>query len=320
MKVGSWRLRPFNVPPPVEGFLKNAKLHVADSDEVFVEANQQLTVTEAQLRAGTFQLRISDDEAAFIDAVRDAEVPLNTVADLTNVGLVIVASSPYLKLAQIVFQEPWGGFGRTINLGAHGMPDAFRCIHHGCEIGVHLVLRDEATKAPRSPWRKGTWLSSVAFKLRTESEGFGFSLIPLTDEIRDDKQLPRKALRYVELPGSPMEIDSSANIGIYVDASLLGRLEREASTKWAIAFQDQLVIDLLGAVAMHALAAGLDDCSWHDVKTSLLGSVIEMVAGKDGDPRCEELLSALIVNPSVFMAAAEGVLEMTDNVMRLPGD
>ena len=54
-------------------------------------------------------------------------------------------------------------------------------------------------------------------------------------------------------------------MNLYVDSDLLARLNREMSKEWAIAFSDQLAVDVLSAIAHRSLAdPGIHTAEWTD--------------------------------------------------------
>jgi hypothetical protein len=138
--------------------------------------------------------------------------------------------------------------------------------------------------------------------------------------------LHRKTLRYVELGVSPIELSASSAVNLYVDSDLLARLNREMSKSWAIAFSDQLAVDVLSAIALRAVAdPSIHDREWSEVEDSLLGALITMVDGNTGGDdadttrRRQDLLEELRTRPTRFLSLIEGAVEMRDNTRRIVG-
>jgi hypothetical protein len=312
--------RPFDIDARVEGFFRDARLLVAGNLDVFVEAGQSRTVTEPELTSGNFQLELARDGRAFDQLMDELRSGIEPWGDPRSIGLLIIASSSYLKLAQIVICESIDEVSRLVDLGTDPVADPFLATHHGCDIEVSLVLLEQAAMSDFEPWRKGTWLARSKFGLRTSIEGFGYLLHPLTDEERVRMSLPSGCLRYVDVPVSPLDESAGAggSVNVYVDADLLVRLEKESSRPWAIAFTDQLALDFLMAIVLRASAVPeFREVEWGQVSGSLLGSVIEAVAKTSDAETLEHYLYRLQEDPNRFVAMIEGMLDMRANSKRM---
>jgi hypothetical protein len=320
------KFRPFDVPVALGNFLDAARLLVGGDEEIYVEASSRRVVSEAELRSGAFSLAVARDPTDFGVLLDQALATAASEYPEETIGLVAVVSSPYLKLAEVVTRRPLDEIERVIPL-TNGTPARpFRAIFHGCEVEASLVLMRDLEEAPLRAWRKGTWLCRARFELRTGLDGAGFNVLPLTDEIRTEHHLSKKTLRYVDLGLSPLELSPASAVNLYVDSDLLARLNREMSKSWAVAFSDQLAVDVLSAIALRALAdPGIHEKEWTEVEDTLLGSLIAMVDGNTGGDEAEiarrrqELLDDLRARPNRFLAHVEGALEMRDNVKRIVG-
>lgn len=280
-------------------------------------------MSDAELRSGAFTLELSRDQASF-DALLESAKYAASQAEIDPVGLAVIVSSSYLKIADVLIVQPLGEVQRTTAL-THGTPARpFGSVFHGCDVEAFLVLLEELDEAMLRPWRTATWLSRARFELRTGRDGAGFNVLPLTDELRSRLGLGKKTLRYVDLPLSPLELSFASAVNLYVDGDLLARLHKEMSKNWAIAFSDQLAVDVLAAIALRALAdPQIHDADWSTVSETLLGAVILMVegntAGDDAATRRQELLEMLRYQPNRFIALIEGAVEMRDATKRIVG-
>ena len=314
MRTERKTFRPFDVPAAIESFLAEARLRIADSPEV-VEPGTRRRVDPAELRLRDFRLELAENDASFGEAI-DAVVEASAVYGEDAVEFVVVVSSAYLKLSDVVVRKPLIDVERSLTL-TDGDARGFGAIHHGCDVEAFLVLKNEIDQQPLQPWRKGTWLSRATFGLRTGLDGLGFTILPLTDEKRTELSLPSKTLRYVVIEESPLQASSVATVTLYVDEELLAHLNKTPRTSWARAFTDQLAVDVLAAVAMSALAdPNMKEVSWEAVDGTLMGSLLMMVGGRpDGSAKehYEALLDVLRANPLDFLARIEGALEMRDS-------
>jgi hypothetical protein len=325
MSVERRRFRPFDVPAPVARFLDDARLLIGTDSDEYVESSSRRVVDPVELRSGAFSLEIARDDVTFTDLLEAASDAATKYADGV-VDLVIVASTSYLKLSEIVRRTPLDQVERVMQLTNGAVPRPFRAIHHGCDVEAYLLLSDGRNETPLEPWRKGTWLGRARYELRTGLDGAGFNILPLTDDRRAEFHLSDKTLRYVALDESPLDASSTTAVNVYVDGELLARLKREPRKSWAKAFSDQLAVDVLTAIAVRALvAANIREVEWSDVDETLLGSLIAMVGGKPtGDAatvakRRQELLTTLRDHPHRFLGLIEGACELRDSIKFIVG-
>ena len=314
MRTERKTFRPFDVPGPLESFLDEARLRIGDSPEI-IEPGARRRVDPPELRTRDFTLELTEDDASFGEAI-NAAVEAATVYGEDALEFVVVVSSAYLKLWDIVVRTPLGDLERTFRL-RDSEARGFDAVHHGCDVEASLVLKEEIEQELLRPWRKGTWLSRATFGLRTGLDGLGFTILPLTDEKRTELSLPSKTLRYAVIEESPLEAASVATVTLYVDAELLAHLNKTPRKPWARAFTDQLAVDVLTAVAMRAVAdPNIQDASWDAVEDKLMGSLLMMVGGRPNGrtkEHYEALLDMLRSNPLDFLTRIEGALEMRDS-------
>jgi hypothetical protein len=320
------KFRPYELPVALGHFLDESRLLVGNDEGIYVEPFGRRVVSDTELRAGAFSLALAPNTEAYAELLDQAVAVASEEFGAETVGLVVVVSSSYLKLAEVVLRRPLVDVARVMPL-TNGVPARpFGAVFHGCDVEAALVLLDDLDEGPLKPSRKGTWFSRARFELRTGLDGSGFNVLPLTDEIRAELHLHRKTLRYVDLGVSPIELSASSAVNLYVDSDLLARLNREMSKSWAVAFSDQLAVDVLSAIALRAVAdPSIHDKEWSEVEESLLGALITMVDGNTGGDEAEttrrrqDLLEELRTRPTRFLALVEGAVEMRDNTRRLVG-
>jgi hypothetical protein len=325
MSVERRRFRPFDVPSPIAQFFDDARLVIGNDADDFVAPSSRRLIDPIDLRSGAFTLEIAPDETSFhdlLDATRSSAGEYGEGA----VELVVVASTSYLKFAEIIMRSGLDQIQRLTKLTNGVVASPFRALHHGCDVEAFLLLTRPREEAPLEPWRKGTWLARARFELRTGLDGTGFNILPLTDDRRTEFHLSHKTLRFASLEESPLVTSSTAAVNVYVDSELLARLRREPRKPWAKAFSDQLAVDVLTAIAVRALAdPDLRLIAWGDVEETLLGSLITMVDGRSsGDAaatakRRQDLLNTLRDHPNRFLGLVEGACELRDSAKFIVG-
>ena len=164
------RFRPFDVDRRVESFFRDARLLVAGNPDVFVDLNETATVTESDLTSCNFVLEIARDDTSFVELMGGLSAGMEAWDDAKSVALVAVASSSYLKLAEVTRIVPVEELARTIDFSDGPVAEPFLATFHGCDVDVFLVLLEESEQSVAEPWRKGTWLSRGRFGLRTSVE------------------------------------------------------------------------------------------------------------------------------------------------------
>jgi hypothetical protein len=318
--------RPFDVPTPIAAFLRSARLRIREDADDLVEPFTRRRVDPSDMLAGVFDLVLAADDETFKRLATDAREAAEAHYGSDSVELVAVASSSYLKIADLALRLPFSEAGRIVRIGGDGTLRATRAIHHGCEIEAFLVLSRELKEERLRPWRRGTWLSRARFELRTGLDGVGFNVLPLTDELRTHLGLPEQTLRYIELELSPLETEATSVVNLYVDSELLARLKREPRKAWAKAFTDQLAVDVLTAVAVRALAdENLQRVEWSEIEDRLLGALILMLAGRpSGDEEAQRrlhqrMLEDLRTRPQRFLTLIEGAVEMRSSARFIYG-
>jgi hypothetical protein len=120
-------------------------------------------------------------------------------------------------------------------------------------------------------------------------------------------------MRYITLGGvSPLEEGIGENsVEVWVDADLLAKMSATPRGKTSTALQRQLFVDAIANVVHSARSeSALADLGWLDVKDSLLGRVIEVVAPSSSSVEvhtaaCVSYLNMVKTHPARFLAFAE---------------
>lgn len=313
-------IRPFVGLDGFQRILDQFRLAVAN-DRVEPDDSIRLTPEGFLLRPVSLELAGDDELYEF------ARIGLGLCAtelgfELSDLELVVIASSPYLKIADIVVRQPLdqlADLGRSISLTSPSRPRALRAMHNGCTVDAYVCLGANLPQKPLLPWRRGTWLAKISFGISSELESIGFSPRPLTEEEREKRNLPKGLLRFIELgEQSPLdEGTDDSTLQMWVDAEVLAKLSASSSSPAAKAFQLQLFLD---AVIVILDAARADDrltsSTVDDLHDTLFGRLITGLsrhAGQTVEQR-RAIETALLASardaPELFIAHTEAKIEM----------
>lgn len=267
-----------------------------------------------------------DDEAQF-DAFKNglAESLGQLGIRPQTASLVVTAYTPYLKMTDILIMLPVSQIDSLKRecVFHPERPRALQASTHGAVVTAYLVLNRNLSPKPLRPWRKGTWLAKVAFQLRTDTGDQVFRLTPLDAQRREELNLPKDCVHYLEMEPSEVvrPFEGSAVPVFYVDADLLAQLDRTKHSATGKALQVQLVRDLLAGVIMNVAASDGDQgagLTWDEVRGSLLGRIVSMVAGTEASP--EEGLRYVSEDPVRLIALIEGAVNLRQHVAKVLSD
>lgn len=259
----------------------------------------------------------SDDEAfdGFAERIRRGADAAGLRLD--DIALVVVASSSFVKTADVVLECSRGDLlrlPRISDLTAETRPTAFRAPFNGFTVDAYLVLARSLPRRPLRPYLRGTWLASVRFRIETTQVAALLPPTPLTDEIRERHRLPAKTIRYLYFGDHDllMPYREQEQPVFYVDEKLLAQMNARRRSPPSKALQLQLAHDFVSAVIRRASATPeLDGVAYDDLRTSLLGSVIRIAAGPGAsDADRDRLVSQVRDDPDYVMARAEHAIDL----------
>ena len=191
---------------------------------------------------------------------------------------------------------------------------------------MYLFLAQNLPRRVLRPWRKGTWLASVRFRLSSSSSASWYRLQPLKDRDRDELGLPKGAVRYVQLGDhEPLEpYDATDLPTFWVDEDLLASLAARSQSKASCSIQTQLVHDFVWAVISSPAVVQSDDLdtlAWADLKESSLGRISRVAAGKGATPaRKDEMIQLIRSDPAKFMALVEDTIGLRKSALEAVGE
>ena len=245
-----------------------------------------------------------------VDAVRQLGLALS------DVDLVVLASTPYLRLLDVVHRvslDDPAAIPADLVLDADSTL-ALRTPSGGVDIEVCFVVNAHQPPKPLHPWRKGTWLGRIRFELRTELGELGFTPQPLTADRRAQFALPDATVRFVQVSWDDLVgEDMSEAVDLYVDETLLTLVNSSPHSPGALAFQRQLFVDVMAAIVREAGRADIAEWDLADIDDTVLGRVVAVAAGpgpksepsEEKRARMEHAFHLLKEKPEVFLARLE---------------
>lgn len=246
--------------------------------------------------------------------------------DPGHLELLVIASTPYLKLLDVVHQERLDrvdAIPRDLKLIRDDV-QALRTPSGGCDLEVAFVLSEDQPPEPLRPRRRGTWLGRVRFKLRTDLGERGFTPRRLTPEKRAALRLPDGTVRYIEVDADALLLaDIDDAVELYVDETVLAFLDQARDSVGARLFQRQLFIDVVSAIVRAAQRIdGFEGLELAEIENSALLRIVEMAALLDvcdtevqRNVRLEEALKLLKNQSELFVARVEAAASVRDDLV-----
>ena len=299
-----------------------------------VEPGTRLTVSSSSLRHDPTLLVCAPDDDA-LQEVRSAVSAALEAIELEpgQVELVVLASTPYLKLTDVVHQKPLSdpdAIPRDLKLvGDESELRALCTPSGGCDIEVAFCLAKQLDHTPPRPRRRGTWLGRVRFSLRTELGKIGFTPIALTDDRRQQLDLEPGTMRFVDIePEALVAGDVDEAVKLYLDDGVLGLLNQAPDLAGARFLQRQLHLDVMAAIVRSAPAIPeFPSLELADLDDGILGRVLNLAmpgpkseSDSQKTQRREAALKILKTDPERFIARLEArITPKPDLVQMLMG-
>jgi hypothetical protein len=288
------------------------------SDTCLANAGIAVDLTPPEFLARSISLEWAADAESFERfRQRIAAGALNAGFQIEDLGIVVLASSTYLKIASHVLACPvpeLERLSRVTDLVRNRKPEAFRAPFSGFTVDAYLVLARAGPPLPLRPHRLGTWIARAQFRIETSLGAGVLPPTPLTDEIRHRLGLPAKTVRFLDFRGHDLlqpYVEQEQPV-FYVDDRLLAQMSARRNSGASKALQLQLACDFVAAVAWRASAnPELTGMSYADLRTSLLGSVLRVAAGPGAsDQDIERLLSETRDATEHVIARAEHFIDV----------
>lgn len=313
-------VRPFTGIDHFERVVSDAQLFVGMDG---YEAGSRVTVSAEDYLARPMELTLAGEGEPFEIAVDHLTTGLRDL-DLNggDISLAIIASSPTLKMTDVVADVPLGELRtleRVYRVADRRRPRALMAPRGGCNLSLYLYLNRTLVPAALRPWRKGTWLAKADFRVRTDLGASGFTPRPLDDEQRKRLGLHDKTVRYVEIDDAGLIADAAdlSTLDVWVDAELLAQLNANSRSPAAEALQRQIFIDAVSAI-VYSASRLLDSQTYSDLEETIVGRVIDLVAGsKASDDAKDSAVNMVKNNPARFVALTEGVIDFGRSALAL---
>lgn len=283
-----------------------------------VEPGRRGVVSPTRFQTEQVRLRLAPSAKALhrvATALTEAAAELDIAPD--ELEMVLVASTPRLKLAEIVWRCPlsdlWSG-SHDIKIGdGDTRPAALQAIHGGAQFDLYLALSVEQQRRPLHPWRKGTWLARARFTFSTGLDGISFTPIRMTEEVRSHLGLPSGVVRYIDIDDPLLPGTDRSSVRLYVDEALLADVARAPRTPIARSFQRDLFLSAVSAIANEAalaIARSGKLPTLDEIEGSLVDRLLRRAAGPPDDPAehrraLEYHLNVLARQPEMFRSHAE---------------
>ena len=324
-------IRPYTVGSALRSSLDETEVLL--DDDLSCKAGSSLTVDD-----GTFVRRevrlvwaAEGDFDRFWTKLTNAA--LETGVHPRWLRLVVVARSGSLKLAE-----------KLVDHGLERLEDLERCTRldldpsgarrpvfcagtHGAVIDAYVALSPDWTSGSlaerRLPKRAASWLARATFRLEASAQAAAlFRPRPLTEAMRDELRLPKGTLRFIDLKDQDLEetVEGTPDVDVLVDEDTLAALNANSASKAAVWFQRQLLLDFVNAVvfeyARSADSGTTTTTSFEDVKDSLIGKVVRLIAEPNDEAR-DRALRQCRSDPARLVAWAEDVLHLREGVNKL---
>lgn len=283
-----------------------------------VEAGRRALVSAARFQTEQVRLRLAPSATA-LQRVAKALTSAAAMIDMApaDLELVLVASTPRLKLAEIVWRCPLVDLkssSHDVKIGDGDVrPTPLQAVHGGAQFDLYLVLCVQRERRPLQPWRKGTWLARAQFRFSTGLDGISFTPIRMTEEIRGHLGLPSGVVRHVDIDDPLLPGTDGSSVRLYVDEALLADVAQAPRTPVARSFQRDLFLAVVSAIANEAARAIARDGrmpTLDEVEGSLVDRLLRRAAGPHDDEAqqrqaMEHYLNVMARQPEVFRAHAE---------------
>ena len=310
-------LRPFIAPRAFEKALQSTRFHMGalvcePNSRLAMESSEEFLQAVPAISWAHTDQDLTSFKSFLCEGIKDSG------ADPATLGLVVVAYSRYLQLADVCFVLPLDTLEllERVHSFAQCRPRALQASTNGARLFAYVALLTEQEQAPLRPWRKGHWLARVDFRIHVaESEASIFRPTPLDEARRRELDLPAHAVRYFTLndhdPFRPYSDTEAPEF--YVDEEFLMAIDRTAGSPQGKAMQADLVRDFIADLVRSCVMRSDErpNWSWDDLKDSLLGRIIRLTVGKNATPaECSQVLDLLWSDPAKLIAHAEHSLDL----------
>jgi hypothetical protein len=305
-------VRPYQGVDGFQMFLDDVRVEFGDRQ---IYASGLATASASDFMTQHVALLLADDELGrdrfaqgLMSVCDDAALKAN------DLEIVVVLRTPRLKLATLAWRcrlDELSTVEPRVDLSGDTRPAPLRAPIGGCTISVYIALHSEIPPEPLKPWRRGTWLARTHHKIRTNINEIGFTPLELTDEERQQHQLPPATLRFAVVE-DPLNPDNGPeSIRLYIDSDILSMLATNPRSGAAKALQTELYLSAMSAAVTESSRCLSADTSIHfdDIDGSIAARLIDIAVGdappKERGDHEQRFLGLLRNYPATFLAHIE---------------
>lgn len=297
-------VRPFQGLDPVEALCKGIRLSI--NSRVSEGGTKRERLSDQELAHSELTISFGFTQGQLIDAIEHSGV------HEVDLALVVIARAKTYRLARTIYMCPLGSGLLPERLEIDRSADPFIFGDQGgFDIRVAIVLTSELQPQSLRPSRRGTWLARHDFFLRPEGDIKGFSLNPLTPEIRSLHGIPDETLTFVNIEVDDLlEVDSLLDaVTVYVDEEALRFIHSDEKDLWSVFLQASVAVEIL--VVLLTVAASPPESGSFDVANlngdTGLGRLIARV-GRELSMNKMGLLQMAKDSPAELRAQIEALL------------
>lgn len=313
-------VRPFKDLDAVQSWLQeNVTLVVelldGNGEVLEVEPNGTVRLDPKTMVTSDLQLMIGDQVTVgrMLESA-DAFARELGAKDSSLFSVVIYASTHYLRFTDELLrmslqdlEELRGGLSLTPP--GVSRPRGLRLPHNGFQIELAVILNSHLKPRPGLPFRLGTWLARIKFRIASPTEGLGFSPIPLTDELRAELRLDKQTATFARVNPAQPDIRDATNLDdfveYYVDEELLNRMSANPRHPQSALAQTEIFLGAVNFLLMSLRGAEwLDDLTLADVDEGLIGKLLRVVTN-ESTGELSRALNILKSEPSMFAARVQ---------------
>lgn len=318
-------VRPFDGLSEMQSWLEdNVTLRVypkeglGQIEHLVCDADSTLRVDPRTLATADIKLHLDTDELVLAQRAAADRFAKNLGKNTNEIfSIVLYGSSRFLNFKDELIRWSFsdleklkGGFSLLNPDGSR--PRSLRLPHNGTVFDLAVVLNSEQKQKVGLPYRLGSWLARVRFKLANPSEGMGFKPLPLTDEKRDELELSKQTVAFRQInPAEPdlLQADMLDEfLFYYVDSATLDRLSANPYHPQSALYQTQIFIDALRfLVTEFQRLENIAEIRLKDIDDGLIGRLLRFMSSSDETQILQTWLETLRDEPEVFMAEVENI-------------
>lgn len=310
---------------PLEVLLQEVTLKIAGFDTL-TPATPVLRCDSSSIPDLALTLRPEFADGDLAEALRFADL------EPQEIEVVVSSEDSFLKQRDVLLRIPGGeGIGAEYPLtnSDSERPRSLQNPNEGLKIQVAVVLDTALEPASERPYRKGTKLAGVDFRVKPYTGLGSIQPVPLTDEVGKEHGLSKKTQLFIVAQDEILASGSLEDlVTVYVEEGLLQLLKRERSDSSFRYVADGVVIDLLQQLTLMAsrdmAAAGstLDLANLEEEGSAVVEQIQDILGevkrvGVKGKPSFTETARMIRDEPFVVCALISAIRDFTSDARNL---